>query len=359
MISASTHPLYHMKSLSIFTLSSHGLPKVDMVTLWSPTFLDFDTGPAIVVDCGNEDEQEVHKTLLNVQLGGFIGWEGPRRSLGSKGPQTRSVFTGYFDKRYVSALDISLYVRKLCSVAPLQRALIGSRSLFTAETSLLIEMGEPGSVLAVLELVDEVVLASPRLAIVITSKSADIWATHLTDQYNQDPLGAITKVRYRQSQGGRPFAKPGLLDSSMNVARARATASSTNQRSAIAVIEIQGMVVIQELVTIQGLMDRVAEMLATNLTHNDGAITLNPNEWKALRDHHGRWDGRIQLEMGSQDRLNDAFSKLHGAGVEVNGMCHTMEVENPHGCLERQALPEHPSTYWGQPRKFGKRGWGR
>ena len=93
VFSGSVNPLYHLKAMSIFTLSPHGLKQLESVTRWRPTILDFDSGPAVLVDCGSEDEHDVHKMLLSVQLPGIIGWEGPRRSLGSQGAKTRLAFT--------------------------------------------------------------------------------------------------------------------------------------------------------------------------------------------------------------------------------------------------------------------------
>ena len=219
VFTGSIGPIYQVKALTIFTLSTDGEKLPMTVTQWRPTLLNHDTGPAIIVDCIRQDEVRTQKALAASNLAGLIEWDGPRRSLGNKAVAPRCAFVGYFQRTQVTDLDIHLNISILRKSRTLQTALIGSRSLFVNGAALLIDVGEPQALSKASELMDEVVLVSPRLALATTSKPVQEWATHMTEQFQQDPLAAISKVRQRVSKGGRPFAKPYLLDPQMQASR--------------------------------------------------------------------------------------------------------------------------------------------
>jgi hypothetical protein len=146
-----------------------------------------DEGPALWIDCEGSEELTTQRTLLTLALPGLIGWEGPRRSLGTRGEDRRSVFVGTFMAPMVSELDLRLYIKALQNRDGLAGVLVGSRSLFNDKSTFLVDMGHPRAIAAVSNLVDEVVLVSPKLAIMSTSKSAEAWCSTLTEQFKVDP----------------------------------------------------------------------------------------------------------------------------------------------------------------------------
>ena len=83
------------------------------ITLWRPTLLNYDEGPALLVDCEANEELLTHRALLTLALPGRINWGGPRRSLGHRGSDRRSVFVGTFEASKMCELDLRLYVRWL------------------------------------------------------------------------------------------------------------------------------------------------------------------------------------------------------------------------------------------------------
>ena len=108
--------------------------------------MNHETGPAILVDCGGEEEFRAHRALLTKRLKGLVSWDGPRQSLGNHaGTGKRSSFIGYFDGTVTSELDLRICVDIIRRDGILGSCLVGRRSLFGDSASVLIDMGHPGA----------------------------------------------------------------------------------------------------------------------------------------------------------------------------------------------------------------------
>ena len=107
-----------------------------------------------------------------------------------------------FSKEGTTPLDVKLYVRSLKETPGLETVLIGSRSLFQMTSAVLADMNGARSIVKALHFIDEVVLVSPRLALLQTSTPSATWAQFITSQKEQDPEDAIEKLRFRKSQNG-------------------------------------------------------------------------------------------------------------------------------------------------------------
>jgi hypothetical protein len=174
VFTGSVNPLYHIKSLAMFTLSTTVTAMRPSLTLWRPTLLNFDNGFAITVDSEAEGELAMRRAVAPIRLPGLLGWVGPRRGLGSKGRAQRSVLAAYFDKATVTELDLHLYIRILKETDGLHDTLVGSHLLFTDSSFLLVDVDDPQALKSVAGLIDEVVLASPKLANIRTTKAATV-----------------------------------------------------------------------------------------------------------------------------------------------------------------------------------------
>ena len=58
------------------------------------------------MDFYGAEELGVHGALKKLTLPGLIRWDGPRRSLGSKGPAQRLYFVGFFDANHITDLTM-------------------------------------------------------------------------------------------------------------------------------------------------------------------------------------------------------------------------------------------------------------
>ena len=218
-------PMYQIKSLAVITLAYLAPTVPKTMTQWRNN-LEQGALPTIIVDCEAEKEHLTRRTLASLGFGGLIGWEGPCRSLGSNSACKRIRFSGYFDPVQVSDLDVQFCVTTLLNMESMRGVLTGSANLFANPSSMLADVANPACLTDYGDLIAEVVLSSPRLAVLRTSASTQMWIDKITEQTRRDPEKAVTRVRFKPSQhGGRTFARPALLESTVRSAKAAAKSS--------------------------------------------------------------------------------------------------------------------------------------
>ena len=321
-------PLHHVKAIAVLRLSTCGATTPPVTLNWRPTLLEDSSGPAIVVDFYGTEELSVHGALKKMLLPGLIRWDGPRRSLGSKGPAQRLYFVGFFDESHVTDLDMHLYVDNLRNQDPLNRALIGRRALFTDRTAMVVDMGSPTAIEAMRDWTNEVVLVSARRALIRTAWSAEHWAHELSDQHTVTPLDAITRVRHRPSiLGGRTWAKPQALPTTRRRAVARASRAPTTPSEARR-ISLSTSIVFSDSPSghsdsLPGrLMTQISTLTGTPWQMQQEGGPLLPRRWRSENEH------RITAQCSTVDDLNQLYHHIHNASMEIDGMPCLVEVEN-------------------------------
>ena len=326
-------PLHHVKSIAIFTLSTTGEITTSLTTQWRPTLNHTPGGHHIVVDCPRSDQLMVHRALMTTQLRGLLNWDGPVRSLGNKADDLRVAFTGHFDEKEVNVLDLKLYVRILRARPGLDQAIIGSQSLFIEQAAVIVDFGHPRAFIGNEEMIEEMVLVSPRMALMTTPRQADDWCQLMTEQFRSDPLSAITRIRFRDSRGGRPWARPVALPGQIKATRARArpqTASAKEQAKQ----QLRTTVTISSMATgrkeeLQAcIMDHISAVIQKSFQRSTSDSPLRSYEWKPILDELGEWRGAIEFECVWQEEVNMIYSKMQGSGIELQGTCCILEFEN-------------------------------
>ena len=325
--------MYHMKSLALFTLSVEG-PKMPMaITQWRSKLLTVDDTRSILVDCLEGDALATLRIWIAANLGGVIRWDGPRRSLASQGNEKRVTFAGYFSKGLSSEIDIMPSIGILKSNRELKGETIGSRSLFSNQASLLLEMRHPSALEGVHDLLEQAVFVSPRLAAITTSRQAEEWAARVTRLMTEDPLMSIEKLRFRTSlHGGRPWVKPELLEKTIRSSIAQAesvnslTASVTNELSCLLVVGCAATADPSTLIA--ALMRKVTSTVGATWQRSQESTRVRPGTWRELNDATGQRCGKIQIHTTHVREVDALIAREHGCGVEVEGVCYTAEVEN-------------------------------
>ena len=335
VFSGEVCPLHRIRSIAIVTLSTNSSTFNSVSTQWRTQLDSKREGPAIIVDVACAQELATQRALNESDLRGLLVWSGPLRSLGSVSDNQRSSFVGHFDGSIVSDLDVQLYMKMLRQSPTLQGALIGSRGLFTSEAALLADFGNVRSISEETHFLDEVVLVSPRLALLTTPHDSRYWGGTLTRQLRSDPTSAIKGIRYRPSKGGRPWAKPAALPIQIQNARAQAalrnahtTATMEHQhRCAISITEIPtGMP--DDL--LQVIVQHVSDILGLPLQRNDDLNAMRVYDWQPLQDPLGRWRGGLVVQCSNQQETRTLHDRLQGNCIERNGTPCILEVNNPH-----------------------------
>jgi hypothetical protein len=189
---------------------------------------------------------------------------------------------------------------------------------------------------------EEVVLVSPRMALMKSGMAAQEWERVLTAQAKSDPSGAITMVRFRASRNeGRPWVKPGVLDALLKRGRAKAAAARLPEKQALlatlkADIVIQGVVVGDQEHLIGKIMEKINIQSGLRLTRRTSTTRMQGNEWEPNLGADGVWRGRISCQAADKKDIEKLFDKVHGHGIELDGICLVLEVESHF--VERKAI---------------------
>ena len=183
--SGAIGPLHHLKSLVLVTLSTDGATVPAQIRDWRSSLFEQETGPAILIDCKEEEELVTHRTLAGLHLMGLIFWEGPRRSRGATREQGRVVFTGHFDRCKTSELEIRLHIRYMKQQGGLQGGLIGSRSLFNNRNAMIIEMGQPSAIEEAFQIMEEVVSIGKKLPSCLPTTQPELGKNSLRSRWDR------------------------------------------------------------------------------------------------------------------------------------------------------------------------------
>jgi hypothetical protein len=326
-------PLHHIKAITMFTLSTVRESTMILSTQWRPTLLEDNGGLSIIVDCPEVEELKVHRALVATRFAGLVSWDGPRRSLASKGIDKRITITGYFKKSSITALDVHLYVTILRNIPELTNALIGSQSLFAEPAAMIVDFGHPRAMVASRDFIEEAIFVSPRIALVTSPKRTEEWCQLITLQLHSTPMDAITTVRFRKSRGGRAWARPEALPTQIRSTKARAPLQTPSQlesskqrlRTTIAISSVATGEV-EALMSL--IMHHIGSIIQNPFHRSTGTAPMRPYDWKPMMDATGKWTGRIEFECSNTEEIKAVYSKMQGCGIEIQNTCYILELEN-------------------------------
>ena len=168
----------------------------------------------------------------------------------------------------------------------------------------------------------------------LTNDTARTWEALVTQQMGQNPMGAIEKVKFRDSRnGGRPWVKPAMLEGSVKAAKAKVTAGrlpkkELERRKKQGMISLQGLACGQNNTTSSDIMTKVGQIMGLTLIKITSAADPKQYEWKEISNAAGEWVGQITVQMREEGEVVKLYQKLHGYGVEINGTSYLVEVEN-------------------------------
>ena len=178
-------------------------------------------------------------------------------------------------------------------------------------------------------MLDEVLMVSPRLAVLHTAASKEAWEGLMTSQLTSQPDKAITIIRWRRSQhGGRPWAKPLMCD-----AQVRGITTTTRERAAGRGSEE----LCQLRLTLAGplgsdpnglcnkLMEEVAKKTA-QWRRVPNEENLGPLTYVTTVDAEDKWLGSIVLRCESGQMAAALTTCFDGAAIQVNGARSVLRV---------------------------------
>ena len=333
VFSGAYGPLHHVKAVAIMTFATSGPSGGKRIRDWMPTILAFEEQPAIIIDFPTEAELQVKQSLVETKLPGLDRIDGPRRSLGHTTLQPRSALTLSFDSGLVSEVEVRMFINVLREDPLMAGCILGSRKLFGDSGAILMDINNPSVASQFFNMMDEAIYVSQNLVALHTTSSAEEWSNTMTLSVTSSPLASIQKMRYRASnKGGRPFAKPQLLDKDIdslktNASTAKASQAGQERRKLLVTISIQSLAAAGR----ESIANKIVEALADGI-HTYAVRTspgdLNEGEWRLMLTADGQWTGRLQFQARSTEAIQLAHRKLHGTAIEIDGSSHMIEIKS-------------------------------
>ena len=209
-------------------------------------------------------------------------WQGPLRSLGSTRLEPRTCFIAYCNEN-VPRLDLRLAMESIRRKVVSPGLLIGAQNLFAEDDALLFDIQSPAALASFSSMIDEIVLASGRLAVGKTSTPAERWCDALTETLEDSCGVPISSVRYRSERhDGKIFAKPRLLPRQLRQSRQRQAPAALTSAEPPPLyqlhVRLEGASCPSPDQVIQAIFDEITNKLGTRFTRSAG--DLLPDQWK-------------------------------------------------------------------------------
>ena len=304
--------------------TSQGVSSLPVSLSWRPSLVATTHSEYIVLDFASHRELEIRQAVAASAPSAILAWEGPFRSPGSTNGMHRATLFGHVDAD-LSGLDIRLTIMSLRALRPLSGTLIGRHGLFADPASRLIDFRSVAALVEVEDLVDEIVFASSRLAVVSTMAKKAEWTDKLTAIASADAEEAIEMVRNRPSAGGRAWAKPACRVATPPQTLAARAGVVCGRPTAL--FKVRGPFGPRPHEVLGVLMQRAAERVGMAWVEVAADAPLSPAQWHHRLNHRGVVSGRMALCLASDAELRVVVDALADAVVDFVGSPTLLTME--------------------------------
>jgi len=324
ILDAPAGPAFVKRCFVVVTLAAQGIASLPTSISWRPSSVTAPFGEGIVLDFESHRELEIRRAVAAKAPAVVLAWEGPFRSPGSTTDGRRATLLGHFAAD-LSDLDLRLAIMSLRALPQLAGVLAGRRGLFADPGSRLLDFRSAETLGEITDLADEVVLASPRLAVVRTLSTQAEWTARLTAIAAGDADEAIEALRTRPSAGGRPWAKPACRLATLP--QWLAAGAGAVPGAAVVLLRVRGPFGPHPCEALGALMRRAAERVSMAWTELPADGPIAQSEWHQRFDHRGVVSGRIAFGLGSDEEMRMVESALSDAVVNFTGVPTLLTVE--------------------------------
>ena len=221
-------------------------------------------------------------------------------------------------------------------LAPTQ-CLVGLQSVIKDPMALIMEFTDAGAAGRVRGLCGDLVLLSPRQALIRTEVAAGTWHTRLSDLMRDTPQSCILKIKYRPNQnGGRPWAQPAATARQVQAVRAQAAvhrqgrAPGSEATDMDTELSLNGTLGPDPGNLLRTMMAAVSRQLNGQLQEQADDQELRPGGWVMLKKPGtDELSGRIKVRLGSISDVRMVEETLHNYPIAVGAECVSIQVHNP------------------------------
>ena len=270
---------------------------------------------------------------LQASLPGLVRYEGPLRSYAATGSDPRLVLRLYFHAT-ASPLHMTTYIRHLREHTDLCRFAIGSESLYADPAARRVEFTSTDAVPQINQLVEHMVMVSPRLGLMHSRHSAEEWTAALTTMHHANPEVCATLVTWRRPHH-RPqlFAAPEMLQTRATATRRTAQTRSRpsrlmRYRRDLLNISIRGPFGLDPDQLLVALMQQVHACLGRPLVQGKGEYELDTHMFWDPRDPKGAWAGTLTLYLPDLAETAAEHALLEGATLQIGTSFATIWVRS-------------------------------
>ena len=295
---------------------------------WRPALVELGQDKVIWVDCEARHSVKTQKALYKLNSPLIRCWEGPMKSPASTPSENRVMFKGLVS-RYIADLDVAMLVRGMTNVAALSSACIAAQDILNDKGARIMELTSLQALELVKPLCDEVMLISPKTALIQTREPKETWKEVLTQLIRADPSKSVTQIRWRRSEhGGQPWVKPILLDSCAkgNLEKARAVAAKCLASDTRLTIEIGRHMGSEPWLLWEALMKKIGESTGVTLIGLPYRMDPPQGSWVVIPDDDGEPSNRAIVEVREVSQVQLFYDRIHGASIAVNGHLQTVTV---------------------------------
>ena len=174
----------------------------------------------------------------------------------------------------------------------------------------------------------------PRLLLLTTSVLPDTWTQELTRTMRTDDLDCALGLRYRQSRGGRPWARPEALQAHIHAARCQAkptlNGSAGEAQQSEADLRIRGPIGPDPPSLLRAAMSHLCALASLQLVETDSVQNLRPGTWVLLcTPEHPMAISGVRVRLSSPDDISLLRSVASNTSLSVGGDMVAVEVATP------------------------------
>jgi hypothetical protein len=277
----------------------------------------------ILVDVAAEVQFQTRRVLTMVAEASGLSWEGPFRSLGSSHGQKRLTCRLYTPRGEGTELGQHMLTMALRKDPLLQYAVVGPEQLLNEPGARVLELTTLAAVPGFSDLLGDAVVLNAAEVLFLSSAPLADWEERLTRVLKDDPSTAGIQVKWRRMvHGGRPWAKPRLLDSMVRTVtqRAKKTAGRATVDDDVAQLRLEGPLGSRPEELLTEVMRKVGELLQEDLRPQKNDRKLEMGQWRMSMDMSGRPTGRVDVRLASLQRIAEAQRMIAQTAVLVNGV---------------------------------------
>ena len=319
VVPGNNGPMHVRQGLAVFRLAREGPRGLPAVVHCVAPILDLEAVEVVQLDLKVDG---LPALMLLFNTADLDGWtcRSPSRSLGSTN-EIKRIKVEVIPPPNLSDLEVLGKLRRLRAKHLSADTFFGHRSLVRDQDAMIADFLSPHAAARLWTLSSQLLYLSSDNALLISDASEETWVTMMDRLLVDSPDDAIIRLKWKPSRlGGRPFAVPSALQTSLSAARRR---KGVKTRGPTLVDHITEVTILGEV----GRDDKeVLHKLVSHLCSSTG-LRLSPaanpmepkiGEWLRLADREAAAPpGKIRIYLPNADSVHRVYAALHNQLIRV------------------------------------------